>query len=162
MGAGLHSGEPVGDPAGVPSDREQWSDDSKRSVAYTFEPRPYLDKAYHCWRCRAPSVFTAAEQKHTFEVRKASIDQNRVHCRACFAEWCRLDREVRECRRRWVAERVALRRDLEFLRLWLGKLEAMAGFGYRVDHANITMLQRLVAGEQKHAEPSTAADDGGK
>ena len=60
-----------------------------------------------------------------------------------------------------MAERVALRRDLEFLRLWLGKLEAMVGFSYRGDCANITMLRRLVAGEQKYADPGAAADSGG-
>ena len=38
MGAGLYDGEPVGDPAGVPCDPEQWSEASKRSVAYEFAP----------------------------------------------------------------------------------------------------------------------------
>jgi hypothetical protein len=148
MGAGLYSGEPVGDPVGVPCDPEQWSDDSKRSVDYThLPPRPYRDKAYLCWRCRAPDVFTAAEQKHTFEVRKAHIDQQRVLCRACHREWVGLDREARECRRRWATDGPAIRRDMEFLRRWLVVLESLPGYNGTRDEANIVMLRRLVAGE---------------
>jgi len=68
MGPGLHFGDPTGDPAGVPCDPECWSEDSKRSVAYHFAPQAYRDKAYLCWRCKAPDVFTAADQKQAFEV----------------------------------------------------------------------------------------------
>ena len=147
MGAGLYSGEPVGDPTGVPCDPEQWSDDSKRSVAYEFAPEPYRDKAYRCWRCDAPDVFTAAEQKHAFEVRKAHIDQQRILCRACHREWVGLEREAGECRRRWASEDAALRRDPAFLRRWLVALERLPGYNGARDEANIVMLRKLVAGE---------------
>jgi hypothetical protein len=147
MGAGLYSGEPTGDPAGVPCDPEQWSEDSKRSAAYEFAPRPYRDKAYLCWRCRGPEAFTAAEQKHTFEVRKANISQQRILCRACHREWVALEREAAGCRQRWAAERPTLSRDAEFLRRWLVVLELLPGYNGSRDEANIVMLRRLVAGE---------------
>ena len=159
MGAGLYSGDPTGDPAGIPSDPECWSDDSKRSVAYSFAPRPYRDKAYLCSRCRQPDVFTAAEQKHTFEVRKANISQQRVLCRACHREWVGRDHEARACRQRWAAEHHTLRLDADFLRRWLGVLESLPGYNGVRDAANIAMLRRLVA-EQRQAEPGTAAGGG--
>jgi hypothetical protein len=157
VGAGLYDGEPTGAPAGVPCDPEQWSEDSKRSVAYDFAPRPYRDKAYRCWRsgCGARDVFTAAEQKHTFEVRKAHISQQRVLCRACHREWVALEREAREHRRRWAAERQALSRDLGFLRQWLVVLEALPGYNGERDEGNIVMLRRLLG---EPAEPGAAAD----
>ena len=160
MGAGLYSGEPTGDPTGVPCDPEQWSEDSKRSVAYEFAPRPYRDKAYTCWRsaCGAPDVFTAAEQKHTFEVRKANISQQRALCRACHREWVALDLEARECRRRWAAEQPALAREPAFLRRWLAVLEALPGYNGKWAQGEIAMLRRLVPAEQRHAEPGAAAD----
>jgi hypothetical protein len=161
MGAGLYSGDPTGDPAGVPCDPGQWSEDSKRSVAYEFPAKPYRDKAYRCWRCQAPDVFTAAEQKHAFEVQKANISQQRVLCRACHREWVGLEREADECRRRWAAERAALRNDPEFLRRWLAVLEALPKYNGARDEANIAMLRRLVAGEQRPAEPEAAADRAG-
>jgi len=157
MGAGRFSGDPAGDPAGIPCDPEQWSEDSKRSVAYEFRPaRPYRDKAYVCWRCKAPDVFTAAEQKHTYEVQKANISQQRVLCRACHREWVRLESEAGECRRRWAAERATLRNDLEFLRRWLGVLEALPGYNGATDEANATMVRRLIAELQKPADPGAA------
>ena len=157
MGAGLYSGEPTGDPAGVPSDPECWSDDSKQSVANLFPLRPYIDNAYLCWRsgCRASDVFTAAEQKHTFEVQKANISQQRVLCRGCHREWVGLDREARACRQRWATERHAQRRDPEFLRRWLIVLESLPGYNGARDEGNIVKLRRLVA-EQRHAEPGAA------
>ena len=63
----------------------------------------------------------------------------------CHAEWCSLDRKVREYRIRWEADQLVLRRDPEFLRNWLAVLEKMTGYNSRTDHANITMLRKLVA-----------------
>jgi hypothetical protein len=147
MGAGLYSGEPIGDPTGLPCDPEHWSEDSKRSVAYSFAPTPYRDRAYLCWRCKQPDVFTAAEQKHTFEVRKANISQQRILCRACHRERVALEREADGCRRRWAAERPVLARDPAFLRRWLAVLESLPGYNVSRDEANTLMLRRLVSGE---------------
>ena len=123
---------------------EEWSEASKRSVEYTFEPRPYVDIPYMCWRCKAPAVFTAEDQKRTYEVQKAHLWQSRVLCVPCHAERCRLDREVLVCRRRWAVGKRELQRDIEFLRHWLAVLEAQAGHGARMDEANIIRLRRLV------------------
>ena len=117
----------------------------------SFAPRPYRDKAYLCWRCRRPDVFTAAAQKHAFEVRKVNISQARALCGACHREWVGLEREAVECRQRWVAERPALLRDLEFLRRWLAVLEALPRYNGAKDEANIVMLGRLVAGTVSQA-----------
>ena len=161
MGAGLYSGEPTGDPAGVPSNPECWSDESKQSVAYLFTPQPYRDKAFLCWRCRNPDVFTAAEQKHTFEVRNANISQQRVLCRVCHREWVKLDRESRLCRQRWASEHHTLRRDAAFLRRWLVVLESLPGYNGVRDEANMVMLRRLVA-EQRLVAPGTSFGAGGE
>lgn len=145
MGAGYYSGEPTGDPTGVPCNPDEWSEDSKRSVTYEFAPRPYRDKAYLCWRsgCRAQAIFTAADQKYAFEVRKVNISQQRSLCGVCYRDRVELERTVGECRRRWAAERESLRRDFEFLRRWLDGLEALPAYGGERDEANITMLRRL-------------------
>jgi hypothetical protein len=154
MGAGRFSVDPTGDAAEVPCDPEQWSEESKRSVAYEFRPRlSYRDKAYLCCRCNAPDVFTAAEQKHTFEVQKANISQQRLLRRACHLEWVGLEREAGECRRRWAAERATLRIDAEFLRHWLAVLEALPLYGGASDEANVAMLRRLIMETQTSRLP---------
>lgn len=132
------------DAAGVPSNPDVWSAKSKQSSIYShFPPESYRDIHYDCWRCKQPAVFTAEEQKHAFEVRKAYIWQRRSLCGACFRERVAVEREIAECRRRWAAERDALRRDTDFLRRWLALFEALPGYGGEWDSANITMLQRL-------------------
>ncbi len=152
----LSDGEPTGEPVVVPCDPECWSEPSKRSVEYThgMAPGRYHDQTYLCWRCRTPDVFTAAEQKHTFEVRKAHRWQHRVLCRACHRERIGLEHEAGECRRRWIADGAALRRDQEFLQRWLVVLQSLPRYGGARDEANIVMLRRLVAEVQPHAEPS--------
>ena len=152
MGAGLFFGDPTGDPAGIPCNPECWSEQSKKSVAYI------------CWRrsaCGAPDVFTAAEQKHTFEVRKVNISQERVLCSACHREWVALEWEAHACRERWASNGASLRHDPAFLRRWLVVLEAMPRYNGVRDEANIVMLRRLVVPEQRHAEPSATVDGGG-
>ena len=53
----------------VTADPTQWSDESKRSVAFHFR-REYSDIPYVCWRCKAACVFTAQDQKYAFEIKK--------------------------------------------------------------------------------------------
>lgn len=55
------------------------------SVAWTTEYKTY---GYYCWRCRERALFTAADQKYTYEVNKAHIDQKRILCEGC---WKRLN-----------------------------------------------------------------------
>ncbi|CAN5237598.1 hypothetical protein BH11PLA2_BH11PLA2_35950 [soil metagenome] len=147
MGAGFFTGEPTGDPAGVPCDPDCWSVESKRSYAYHYTPRPYRDLAYNCWRCQALAVFTAQDQKYTFEVRKAHISQQRVLCEACYLEWVELVRESNEYRKRWLAERSVLMHNQEFLQRWLIVLQSMPRYNGVYDEANINMIQRLVQEE---------------
>ena len=67
-------------------DRERWSEESKRSYAYHYQATSYEDIHYECSKCRAPSVFTAQEQKVSFEEKKNYIWQHRTLCPKCNAE----------------------------------------------------------------------------
>lgn len=70
----------------VLADQSAWSDASKRSRSY--EPDAtihYFDEFYWCERCDAPSVFTAIQQKHAYEVEKRYLFQTRKLCDGCHA-----------------------------------------------------------------------------
>lgn len=133
------------DAGSVPANPEEWSAEGKRSVIFQFPPRPYRDIHYSCWRCQQPTVFTAEEQKQTFEVRKAYIWQRRTLCGDCHRERRECDRGVAECRRRWASEREGLRTDTGFLRRWLDRLENLPRYGGERDVANIAMLRRVIS-----------------
>ena len=128
----------------VPADPHQWSEQSKHSVAFYFR-REYVDQPYKCWRCGAACTFTAQDQKYTFEVKQASINQRRNFCATCWSESHRLRAALSEHDVRWAAEKSRLRSDKAFLRGWLDLLARWKQFApYKLDVAKMNMLRRLL------------------
>ncbi len=128
----------------IAADPDQWSAQSKRSVAFHFK-REYVDEPYKCWRCGAACVFTAQDQKYTFEVKKASIDQRRKFCTACWSESHRVSAAIAERENRWADGKNALRADGVFLTEWLELLMRWKEFEpYKLDIAKIHMLRDLL------------------
>jgi hypothetical protein len=128
----------------VPVDPNHWSESSKRSYVFHTPPANYEDIEYQCWRCGRSAVYSAAEQKLAFEIRKAHICQRRKLCRGCWLERKRIERGIRDCESRWRAHKPELQRDTGFLRGWLELLEKHSDYGARKNYAGIRMLQRLV------------------
>jgi hypothetical protein len=132
-------------PSSVPADPTQWSEKSKQSVAFAFV-RDYEDIPYKCWRCEADCVFTAQDQKHTFEVKKASIDQRHILCAECWSESHRIRAALRDCEEQWAAAKAKLQIDKTFLSHWLELLAALEGYvPYKPDTAKKNMLGKLLA-----------------
>jgi len=126
-------------------DREQWSQSSKQSFEYEVcSEGSYGDIRYNCAKCGAPAVFTAEEQKHSFEVKKSDIRQQRVHCPACNAELFRLRTRERACQARWSAERKTLVRDEAFLLEWLQIIVAIPQYAPRYRNSMGDRLARLL------------------
>jgi hypothetical protein len=121
-------------------DRERWSEESKRSYAYHYQATSYEDIHYECSKCGTPSVFTAQEQKISFEEKKNYIWQRRTLCPQCNAELFRLRERERACQARWVQGREVLARDGEFMRDWLEVLQAIPRYSPRYRNS---MSQRL-------------------
>jgi len=129
----------------VPADPEQWSEKSKHSISYHYT-REYTDVEYVCWRCKAPSVFTAEDQKYTFEVKKASIDQRRILCSACWSESNKIRALLASCESEWATSKKQLQHDSDFLKRWLALLVQLEGYvPYKVDTAKKNMLQKLLS-----------------
>lgn len=132
-------------PTTEPADPQQWSEKSKQSYAY-FYKRTYEDRAYQCWHCQAASVFTAQDQKYTFEIKKASIDQRRILCQTCWSESNRVRKSLREFEQQWGVYKATLQHDANFLDQWLSLLLRLEKFvPYRPDTAKKNMLSKLLA-----------------
>lgn len=132
-------------PQSVPADPEQWSAQSKQSVGYYFI-REYKDKPYRCRHCQAECVFTAQDQKYTYEVKKSSIDQQRSLCAACWSETHRIRNMLLECEERWAQEKSKLQSDKAFLTHWSELLVALEAYTpYKQDTAKKNMLAKLLA-----------------
>jgi len=129
----------------IPADPEQWSDKSKQTLSYDFI-REYTDKPYNCWRCQVESVFTAQDQKYTYEVKKASIDQRRLLCASCWSESHRIRSMLLECERQWAESKAELQADKSFLNHWSELLAALEAYvPYKPDTAKKNMLAKLLA-----------------
>lgn len=128
---------------GIPQDREQWSESSKRSHAYHYPTTAYEDIAYCCRKCRAMAVFTAAEQKISYEVKKQYIWRRRTLCGPCNGELHRLRALEQAFQARWAKERAELRSDREFVKAWLAVLHAIPAYGQRGRSAMTRLLDRL-------------------
>jgi Probable zinc-ribbon domain len=132
-------------PSSIPADPTQWSERSKQSVAFGFT-HEYEDILYKCWHCQADCVFTAQDQKYTFEVKRASIDQRRSLCAECWSESHRLRAALRDCEEQWVAARAKLQVDEAFLNRWLNLLPALEAYvPYKPDTAKKNMLGKFLA-----------------
>ena len=129
----------------IPADPTQWSEKSKQSVAFEFV-REYKDIPYTCWHCQTECVFTAQDQKYTFEVKKASIDQRRLLCSKCWSESHRIRRELQDCEVQWAASKEELQVDRTFLTHWLELLTLLEAYvPYKPDTAKKNLLSKLLA-----------------
>ena len=107
--------------------------------------REYTDIEYNCWRCKKPAVFTAEDQKHSFEVKQNYIWQRRRLCHECWTEADRTRKNLDACRKRWAESRNALRRDAGFLSGWLALLVKFEEYvAYKPDTARKNMLKKLL------------------
>jgi hypothetical protein len=132
-------------PTSVPADPEQWSEKSKLSVAFGFR-REYKDQPYNCWHCQVACIFTAQDQKCTFEVKKASIDQRRVLCEVCWQESNHIRASLRDCEVQWSLFKAQLQIDEAFLNRWLDLLVALEKYvPYKPDTAKKNMLSKLLS-----------------
>ncbi|MFZ6847799.1 zinc-ribbon domain containing protein [Undibacterium sp. RuRC25W] len=100
---------------------------------------------YQCWRCSSPAVFTAQDQKHVFEVKKASIDQRRILCNDCWRQSLEIRKELVGCAEQWEDSKTNLAKDKVFLTSWLELLELLEKFvPYRSDTARKNMIKKLL------------------
>ncbi len=128
----------------VPADPSKWNEASQRSVSFDWT-KEYEDIEYNCWRCRKTAVFSAADQKYTFEVKKAPIDQRRVLCPDCWRDLLAIDKEIESCQANWASRKVTLSKDKTFLSRWLQLLVSKEEYvAYRPNTAAKNMLQRLL------------------
>ena len=128
----------------VPADPEQWSEKSKQSYSYNYI-KEYKDIVYTCWHCRKEAVFTAEDQKYTYEVRKAYIDQNRILCPDCWKESLKIASDIEECERKWSEAKAILKTDKTFLTTWLELLKIREKYvPYKPNTATKNMLKKLL------------------
>ena len=135
---------PAENPSVLPADPTKWSEKSQRTLSADFI-KEYTSHRYDCWRCKASSVFTAADQKYTYEVKKAPIDQRRILCGNCWKQSQGIGAALEACRQQWSLSKASLKNDKAFLSSWLDLLvEREEYIPYRPNTATKNMLRKLL------------------
>lgn len=128
----------------VSVDITQYSEKSRQSYGAGIY-KEYKEISYVCRSCRAPAVFTAEDQKHTYEIAKAHIAQSRVLCEACWKQSLRIADELKDCEGKWAESKKTLQNNLPFLTLWLELLATYEWFDpHHADIARKNMLKKLI------------------
>ena len=125
-------------------DKEAWSKESKESLSYDFAKEFYEDITYQCWKCGKTAVFSAQDQKHSFEVLKNYVWQRCKLCNSCYAELVSLQNEVKRYEGLWSKETQHSKTSAPYLASWLLALQKIPGFGKPENTASINMLKKLV------------------
>ena len=90
-------------------------------------------------------MFTAEDQKFTYEVKKASIDQQRLLCRVCWSESNQIRAALVNHEAMWAESKKSLQHDSKFLHGWLEQLVKLEEFvPYKPDSAKKNMLQKML------------------
>ncbi len=130
-------------PSSVPVNVANWSEASRRPLAYISAPSEYEDIHFKCYHCGRSAVFSAEAQREAFEVKKAYIWQRRTLCQECFLSRVALEREVNELNSRWKTERRIVESQPELLKRWIQLLEELPSYGARRNTAHLAMLRKL-------------------
>ncbi len=136
---------------GVVVDSSQWSESSQGSPCPRFKGE-YHDQCYYCQYCHEKAIFTAAEQKYTYEVKKRYIWQNRVLCKTCYQALHSKKAELKAIEKQWADNKQTLQTDMVFLRRYLDLLQDIARYQNKTNWNVIEMLKKRIEGFDKPAE----------
>jgi hypothetical protein len=135
------------DPLPVLVNAENWSEESRHSLKYISAPIEYRDIQFTCYRCRTVAVYSAAEQRESFEVKKRYLWQRRILCQQCFLVRLAFEKEIKGFNIRWLTERQLMEKDPELLKRWLELLRDLPFYGARKNIAHIAMIVKLIGNE---------------
>lgn len=128
----------------LPVDVDQWSEAARRRLGYLPAPSHYEDRRFKCRSCQSEAFFTAAQQKHEYEVKKAHYLRQHVLCPPCFARRSELQALNDHFESSWMARDQGLSADVPALLVWLDVLNELPRYGLRRDTARIRMLEKLI------------------
>jgi hypothetical protein len=113
----------------VPIEKENYSEESKRSVGHWFLRGFYSDISYKCIKCKEKSIFSAEEQNYAYEVKKEYMWARRVLCQLCWEQLKKIKSELSLKEAAYLENREALVENTIFLEEWLYLLTEYVKYG---------------------------------
>ncbi len=128
----------------IPINKDAYSDASKNSVGHEFLGDFYEDIHYQCYKCQQPAVFTAIQQKKSFEIRKEYMHQQRILCRNCWLKLRQLSYQEKEKEEYYQLHKAEVKQDKEFLQEWLFILKEIPKFAKKTNTARIRFIEKIL------------------
>lgn len=131
----------------VEIDREKWSRSSQRSAGGHYDPKAqfYEGISCRCQKCECSFVFTAEEQKETYEVRKEFVWKLPSLCSSCQNIWQALNTELKHIQLQWNEQKAILSTNREFLENWRHLLKEIQTYSRKGSSpSNIKMINKLL------------------
>lgn len=127
-------------------DKNQWSEESKKSYAYDSSCAYYEDIKYPCYACGVSVVFAAEEQKVTYEVKKRYIWQRRTLCPQCYRQLQQLKSQIELYEQKWSGESEANKPHVAYIAEWLACIQMLPKYGKRKNQAVERQLLKYIEG----------------
>jgi hypothetical protein len=124
-------------------DKEQWSEDSRRSYSYDSSEDYYEDICYKCYTCGCAAIFTAQDQKETYEIKKRYIWQRRKLCPLCYENLNTIKQKISEYERLWETE--GSEKSNAVISEWLGLIRQLPKYGKAKNESLERKLSNLLA-----------------
>ncbi|WGO98720.1 hypothetical protein QFX18_01420 [Saccharophagus degradans] len=128
----------------VPINKDAYSASSKKSVGFEFLNDYYEDKKYRCKKCYKQDVYTAEQQKKTFEIKKAYMWQERFICNLCYQEMIEIKKELSEIEINYLKDKESVMRNKGILKRWLFLLKEYPKYWRKENTAQINFVQKAI------------------
>ena len=122
--------------------KNEYSEESKRSVGYSYLGKFYADIEYDCWKCKKREVFSAEDQKYTYEVKKLYMWARRVLCKKCWQEERLLKNQLQDIEKQYCTDKEVKLNDEAFLRNWLKLLEEYPTYGKKGNNSRMKFIKK--------------------
>jgi len=124
--------------------KDDYSESSRKSVGFEYLGDYYEDKKYRCKKCYKQDIFTAEEQKKTFEVKKAYMWQQRFLCGLCYQEMSSIKKELIETDNKYLENKEVVLGNEELLKRWLFLLTEFPKYWQKEDTAKIAFVKKAI------------------
>lgn len=128
----------------VPLNKQAYSDSSKRSEGFWFLGDFYEDIRYQCKRCTKSAVFTAEEQKETYEVKKRYMWQQRTLCNECHSEMLKIKSELERMEAYYSSNKEECLQNQELLLEWLRLLNEYPTYWKKGNPSRVIFVKKAL------------------
>ena len=128
----------------VPLDKEAYSGSSKRSAGFECLGDYYENIRYQCKKCTGSAIFTAEEQKETYEIKKRYMWQQRFLCNKCYVEMVSIKNKLQEMEQYYCDNKEQSRQDRKFLLCWLRLLNEYSAYWKKGNPSRVKFIKKAL------------------